>query len=294
MSDKPERLNELREAADLLGGSFPGHTMQRLRTPDGKYRYTYVSSGVRDSFGLDPVELMALREVDHSWLHPEDKPRFIAALEASAETLEQLDMEVRVALENGQYRWVRSIGKPRRLADGSTLWDGVALDVTDRRDAVEALERTLKQVRQNETSEGRFAHIAATDIQARLSELRGAISDLSAAMQDNRVRSAIEAVQSRFEQFERAMVASRELVLPGSDSDEAAAASNDQSAAKARQLTRRQIEILSHVGKGASNRDIADLFGISEGTVKLHLSAIFKRLGVQNRTEAALKWRSLD
>ncbi|WP_419908202.1 LuxR C-terminal-related transcriptional regulator [Hoeflea sp.] len=293
MKNEPEDLDGLREAADLLGGSFPGHTMQRLRTPDGKYRYTYVSSGVRDSFGLDPVELMALREVDHSWLHPEDKPRFIEALETSAATLGQLDIEVRVALDNGQYRWVRSIGKPRRLDDGSTLWDGVALDVTNRRDAVEALERTLKQVRQNETSEGRLAHIAATDIQARLSELRGAISDLAVAAQQDRVGPAIDNVQSRFEQFERALVASRELVVPGSDTDDAGTASSDQTVAKAKQLTKRQIEILSHVGKGASNRDIADLFGISEGTVKLHLSSIFKRLGVQNRTEAALKWRSL-
>lgn len=290
MKNDPESLNELREAADLLGGSFPGHTMQRLRTPDGKYRYTYVSSGVRDSFGLDPAELMALREVDHSWLHPDDKPRFIAALEASAQSLEQLDIEVRVGLDSGQYRWVRSIGNPRRLADGSVLWDGVALDVTDRRDAVEALQRTLKQVRQNETSEGRFAHIAAADIQARLSELRGAISDLSAAAQEDRIGAAIEAAQSRFEQFERAMIASRELVLPGSDAEDAAAAANDQASGPA--LTKRQIEILSHVGKGASNREIADLFGISEGTVKLHLSSIFKRLGVHNRTEAALKWRS--
>ena len=40
--------------------------------------------------------------------------------------------------------------------------------------------------------------------------------------------------------------------------------------------------------KGKSNRDIASLLGLSEGTVKIHLSRIFKRLGVSSRTQAML------
>ena len=37
---------------------------------------------------------------------------------------------------------------------------------------------------------------------------------------------------------------------------------------------------------GKSNRDIAGLLGLSEGTVKIHLTAIFKALGVSSRTQA--------
>ena len=51
-------------------------------------------------------------------------------------------------------------------------------------------------------------------------------------------------------------------------------------------LTDRQLEILASVAQGQSNADIAIQFGLSEITVKKHLSAIFARLGVANRSEA--------
>ena len=51
-------------------------------------------------------------------------------------------------------------------------------------------------------------------------------------------------------------------------------------------LTDRQMEILASVAQGQSNADIALQFGLSEITVKKHLSAIFERLGVANRSEA--------
>ena len=161
-----------------MGGTFPGHTMQRICTPDGRYRYNYVSLGIHDSLGLDPQKLMEMEAVDHGWIHPDDRARFIEGLEHSASDLSPLDEEARVEQADGGYRWVRSIGSPRRQDDGSVIWDGVALDVTDRREALKALERTLSQARQNEVSEGRFATIAATDFLTPLADLRQAITAL--------------------------------------------------------------------------------------------------------------------
>ena len=51
-------------------------------------------------------------------------------------------------------------------------------------------------------------------------------------------------------------------------------------------LTGRQSEVLRLMALGKSNRDIATLLGLSEGTVKVHLTAIFKALGVSSRTQA--------
>jgi DNA-binding NarL/FixJ family response regulator len=53
-------------------------------------------------------------------------------------------------------------------------------------------------------------------------------------------------------------------------------------------LTARQQEILAALGKGASNKQIAQKLGIVEGTVKVQLRSIFRRLGVKNRTQAAM------
>lgn len=51
-------------------------------------------------------------------------------------------------------------------------------------------------------------------------------------------------------------------------------------------LTQRQIEVLQAVCSGLSNRDIAIQLGLSEKTVKVHVTAIFKALNVVNRTQA--------
>ena len=53
-------------------------------------------------------------------------------------------------------------------------------------------------------------------------------------------------------------------------------------------LTNRQREVLALVCKGSSNKEIANLLGLSDNTVKIHMTAILKSLGVSNRTQAVL------
>jgi len=59
-------------------------------------------------------------------------------------------------------------------------------------------------------------------------------------------------------------------------------------------LTPRQLNIISLVAEGMPNKLIADTLGITEGTVKQHLKAIFKKLNVQNRTQAVQAAHRLD
>lgn len=54
-------------------------------------------------------------------------------------------------------------------------------------------------------------------------------------------------------------------------------------------LSDRELEILTYVVKGSSNREIGQALFISEKTVKNHLSSIFRKLQVEDRTQAALK-----
>jgi DNA-binding NarL/FixJ family response regulator len=91
------------------------------------------------------------------------------------------------------------------------------------------------------------------------------------------------------------VVAGRRCALP----ERLAAASGRQRGDKKEsedsepRLTAREKEILLLVADGNSNREIARSLGLSEGTVKIHLNNMFRKLGVTNRTElAALAFRN--
>lgn len=53
-------------------------------------------------------------------------------------------------------------------------------------------------------------------------------------------------------------------------------------------LTKREREVLVEIASGYSNKEIADRLGITEKTVKTHLSHVFSKLHVSDRTQAAL------
>jgi len=58
-------------------------------------------------------------------------------------------------------------------------------------------------------------------------------------------------------------------------------------------LTRREVEILQLVAEGYSNAQLAKMLWVTEQTVKFHLSNIYRKLGVANRTEAS-RWAQLN
>ena len=62
----------------------------------------------------------------------------------------------------------------------------------------------------------------------------------------------------------------------------------NQDSEKIENLTKRELQVLKMVAVGAYNKDIAKGLGISERTIKNHVSNIFKKIGVSDRTQAAV------
>lgn len=58
-------------------------------------------------------------------------------------------------------------------------------------------------------------------------------------------------------------------------------------------LTRRELDVMCLIRDGLPNKSIANNLGITEGTVKVYARAIFRKLGVRNRTQAALSASTL-
>ena len=65
------------------------------------------------------------------------------------------------------------------------------------------------------------------------------------------------------------------------------------SAAEAAELTNRERQILQLVAEGHSNAQLAKMLWVTEQTVKFHLSNVYRKINVSNRTEAA-RWAQLN
>ncbi|MDH5558793.1 MAG: PAS domain-containing protein, partial [Alphaproteobacteria bacterium] len=123
--------------------NVPAVIYQRLLTADGRILYPFISDHISEILGVDPAAVMNAPNRCFGEIHPDDKGRFDREMEASRQTLSRWETEFRIIGGDGKYHWVKSMGNPRRLPDGGTLWDCVLFDVSARKQIeVQAKEQT--------------------------------------------------------------------------------------------------------------------------------------------------------
>lgn len=126
-----------------LAANLPGMVLQRRLLPDGRVSYPYVAGAADQMTGLPAEVLTASPDRLEQVMRPHERTRLHEALRDSARRLAPMTMEYRIGRPSGEYVWVRSMGRPRRLADGSTLWDTVEIDITE----IKEQETALRQAR---------------------------------------------------------------------------------------------------------------------------------------------------
>ena len=136
-----EALRETERRLQAIAGNVPGVVYQRVLTAAGEIRYPYISAGVRGIYGIEPEEVIADPQVFLDTIAPDERERFSASLRRSAEDLSPWSLEFRVRGRDGGMRWVRGSSRPRRGANGDTIWDGVLLDITEQKTQEVALRR---------------------------------------------------------------------------------------------------------------------------------------------------------
>ncbi|MEH2045001.1 ATP-binding sensor histidine kinase [Nostoc sp.] len=122
-----------------LANNIPGMVYQFRLAADGSTSTPYVSSGCFDLYGLEPELVMAGTHSLYAMNHPDDRPAIAQAIAYSAQNLTPFEQEWRIILPSGTMKWIQSASRPEQQADGAILWDGVVIDISDRKQAEASL-----------------------------------------------------------------------------------------------------------------------------------------------------------
>jgi PAS domain S-box-containing protein len=140
-----EELRRSEQRFRTLTDNLPGVVYRRIVTPDGQVRDIYVSPRVKELLGVEAEEFTSGRVRLIDFLHPDDREKKLTALHEAAQSLQPLRIEVRkIVRPSGEVRWWQVNSTPTKLPDGSVQFDGIALDVTEKRATEEQLKQAVK------------------------------------------------------------------------------------------------------------------------------------------------------
>ncbi len=128
-----------------LAGNLPGVIYRFQMNVDGSYTFTHMSEGIENLYGLDLKEVEADASVMWRVVHPDDLQRLQDSILESARNLKPWFMEYRVTTLSGDLKWIQCSSKPEQRVDGTIVWNGILMDISDRIQTELALKQSQER-----------------------------------------------------------------------------------------------------------------------------------------------------
>ncbi|HEU0045431.1 PAS domain S-box protein [Sphingomonas sp.] len=129
------RENEARLRA--LTDNLPSGMVYQIATgrDGGERRFLYVSQSHLKLTGVPAEAVLADSSIPYRLILPEYRPAMVAAEADALAGRKPFDIQVRFRRADGEVRWSRIISAPRDQPDGTLVWDGIQVDITDQKNA---------------------------------------------------------------------------------------------------------------------------------------------------------------
>jgi PAS domain S-box-containing protein len=127
-----------------LGNNLPdSYVYQVTQTAEGKRQFLYLSSGIERIHGLVAAKVVQDPGLLYEQIETEDLQGILAAEQVSLDRMADFGYEFRIRNADGQVRWLYVRSHPSRRADGQVVWDGLASDITGRKQTESRLQEAL-------------------------------------------------------------------------------------------------------------------------------------------------------
>lgn len=136
-----------------LAANAPGMLYQYRLAPDGTASFPYVSAFAQELWELEPEMIYQDSTLPVQQIHPDSRVEFERSGQESAKTLQPWTWTGKITTPSGKLKWIQAQSRPELQTDGSILWDGILIDVSDRVQIEEERKRAERAIAE---SEGRF------------------------------------------------------------------------------------------------------------------------------------------
>lgn len=141
-------LKETERRFSDVGANIPGVVFQMRRTNQGQLSFSYISQGVRDLTGWGPASMMSDPTLLENLVVREDRGRYRETMERAGSNFDEWSVDVRIKhRKTEETKWVRGGGRAHKGANGDTVWNGLLLNISERRKAEEALRISEERLR---------------------------------------------------------------------------------------------------------------------------------------------------
>ena len=150
ISEQKYLTQKLQDSDNLLrelSAQVPGIIFQLQLSPDGRFRFPFISKARDNLYGEAPEEVSQDASPLFDYVHPDDRESFHASIHESARTLQMWQCDYRVMVPELGVRWRSGHARPKKLDDGSIMWHGFITDITDRIAADERRAQMEEQLR---------------------------------------------------------------------------------------------------------------------------------------------------